>query len=617
MHLLSNLGGDFVARVGIYEAWQLPLTLLMLLSAVLIAKYPIGLFAKFENFAGKIADRPYLSAALIAGAATGARLALSPFLGIPQPIVADEASLMLQAKTYFGGHLANHVNLLPDFESVYVLLSPTYASMYPVLRSLPLFIGFCLGIGAWGGVLLSMVALTIAVYWMVREWINAKYAFIAALIVIIRYGLFSFWVNSYWGGAFTGLGGVLLLGGFKALRSRPNLLNGAMIGLGVFILMTTRPYEGMFYAAPFGAALVVQFIRSTTLQRKSLISPGLAAAVLVAAGFGLTLAHDEAVTGDWKVSPYLLYRQTVGQVPAFLVESRSPQRESQVRYAVTRADIFDDLAYNRRENWAGILSAESFRFRNYWNFYVGFALLIPFVVGIYALRGEATVLLAAAALGVGLSLGTFSFAHYAAPGFGFVMLAIMAGFRSLRQWTPWGYPFGLSLSRVLPLALVIGSVIPLSSAFTGWPTYTMLVNTHFSTPCCWLRPRSFHMNVADEVDRYEGGNLVIVDTGPKAPIQERLVSNDADIDNERTIWINEDAEFNRLEIERYPDRRVWRLGWLDDGAACLQLFQTGSSHADILPDIAPLASDQKQGWVPGSPDRCSRGLIHPPFVELK
>jgi hypothetical protein len=135
---------------------------------------------------------------------------------------------MLQAKTYLAGHLANYVNLLPDFESVYVLLLPTYASIYPILRSFPLGVGYWLGIGAWGGVLLSMVALTVAVYWMVREWVNRKYSFIAALIVILRYGLFSVWVNSYWGGAFTPLGGVLLLGGFKAVRSRPTLFSGAL-----------------------------------------------------------------------------------------------------------------------------------------------------------------------------------------------------------------------------------------------------------------------------------------------------------------------------------------------------------------------------------------------------
>jgi hypothetical protein len=96
------------------------------------------------------------------------------------------------------------------------------------------------------------------------------------------------------------------------------------------------------------------------------------------------------------------------------------------------------------------------------------------------------------------------------------------------------------------------------------------------------------------------------------PTKESLVSNDPDIDDEKTIWANDDPEFNQLAIDRYRDRRVWRLGWLDDGAACLQLFQAGSSLADARPD-----SEHKQGWVPGSPDRCPGGLIHAQFVELK
>ena len=608
MHLLSTLGSDFVVRVGIYEAWQLPLTLVALLTAVFITKRPIGLFTGFEEFVSKIADRPYLSAVLIASAATCARLALSPFLGTPQPIVADEVSLMLQAKTYLSGHLTNHTKLLPDFESLYVILSPTYASMYPVLRSFPLFAGLGLKIGAWGGVYLSMVGLIVAVYWTVREWINSKYAFIAALIVILRFGLFSLWANSYWGGAFTALGGVLLLGGFMAIRSNPSLLNGALIGLGVFILMTTRPYEGMFFALPLGAALVLRFIRSTAPERRSLIPAGLMAAVLVAAGFGLTLAHNEVVTGDWKVVPDSLYRQAYAEAPPFLVMSQYPQGGTPGRYAKTQysRDV-SATSYNRRATWAGILSAEVFRIRNYWNFYVGFALFIPFVLGVYALRREPTLLLAAASLGLGLSLGTYDFAHYAAPGFGFVILAIMAGFKSLRQWRPWGYSYGLSLSRLLPLVLVLGSAIPISSALTGWPTLTMLVNTHFSTPCCWLRPRSLHMTVADEIDRFEGRNLVIVDTGPTAPRDEILVSNDPDVDHERTIWINDDPEFNRLAIERYPERRIWRLGWVDDGSACLQLFDPVSSSVSALPD---LSGDQKQSWSRGSSDRCPGGLIH-------
>ena len=614
MHLLPNLGGAFVERVGLYEAWQLPLTLLMLLAAAIITKNEIGLFVKIEDLIRKIEDRPYLSAALLAGVAACLRLSLSPFIGTPQPIVPDEPSLMLQAQTYFSGRLANHVNLLPDFESVYVLLSPTYSSQYPVLRSFPLVVGYCLGIGAWGGVLLSVVALTVAVYWMVREWINARYAFIAALIVIIRYGLFSFWVNSYFGGAFTALGGVLLLGGFKAVKSRPTLLNGAAVGLGVVVLMTTRPYEGMVYALPFGVALVIHFVRSKSPERRALVPVGLSAAFLVGAGFGLTLAHDQAVTGDWKVSPYLLYRQTVGQVPAFLVESHDPRGEGQARYAATQKAVNYDVAfYDRRETWLGIFFAETSRFRHYWLFYVGFALLIPFVVGIYALNGEPTFLLAAASLGVGLSLGSFDFAHYAAPGFGLVILATMAGFRTLRQWRPWGYSYGLSLTRVLPLALVVGSVVPLSSALSGWPVFYL--TSHDTPPCCWLRPRSLHTTVADAVDHYEGKNLLIVDTGPNSPVGKDLVFNDADIDDEKTIWINDDPEFNRLAIDRYPHRRIWRLGWLDSGAACLQSFGVVSNLADSR-DIEPLSGDEKQGWVPGSPERCPEGLIHAPLRDV-
>ena len=112
-----------------------------------------------------------------------------------------------------------------------------------------------------------------------------------------------------------------------------------------------------------------------------------------------------------------LYRQTAAEVPAFLTESRNPQSGSSARYAKTRFDLdMEASAYNRRATWAGILSAEAYRLRNDWNLYVGFALLIPFVVGIYALREEPTLLLAAAALWAGLSVVTWGHANYAAPG---------------------------------------------------------------------------------------------------------------------------------------------------------------------------------------------------------
>jgi hypothetical protein len=310
------------------------------------------------------------------------------------------------------------------------------------------------------------------------------------------------------------------------------------------------------------------------------------------------LAQNQAVTGDWKLSPYFLYRQTTGQMPVFFVQGRDPSHEVQARYAATRKPVsLDVVFYDRRGTWAGIVSAETIRAPELLE-------LLYRLRGLYALRWEPTVLLAAATLVLGLSLESFDVTHYAAPGFGFVMLAIMAGFGSLRQWRPWDYSYGLSLSRVLPFALVLGLIVPLADLSA------VAVHASVRAPCCWVRILSLHTAVENEVDRYEGKNLVIVDTSAKSRSGVYLVSNDPDIDDEKTIWINDDAEFNPLEMDRYPGRRIWRLGWLDGGAAaCLQLFQTVSSLADALPDTGRLSGDETEGWVLGSSERCPKGLI--------
>ena len=160
MHLLSNVGSEVVARVGIYEAWQLPLTLLALLIAALITKYPIGIFAEFENLVSRNCP-PALPQRSADCRRRGQR---SP--GAFAVSRNSSAKYSRRSESHLSGQDVSH--LLPNFASLFVILSPTYASMYPVLRSFPMFIGLLLGIGAWGGVLLSMVALTVAVYWMVR-----------------------------------------------------------------------------------------------------------------------------------------------------------------------------------------------------------------------------------------------------------------------------------------------------------------------------------------------------------------------------------------------------------------------------------------------------------------
>ncbi len=605
-----------VLKLGEYETWLLPLTALMIVLAVWDTIRPTGILSGLEQLLTRVARNPYLSVALVLVFAIGGPLALRPLVGIPDPVIPDEFSLLMQAQTYLRGQFAN-APLTPNFEAPWTLLSPTYAAQYPVLRSLPLVLGYATGIGPWGGVLVSVALLALAVYWMVRVWIGPGFALVGALIVTLRFGLFTLWVNSYMGPAFTALGSVLVFAGYKILRTRPTLAGGAAFGGGIAILMTTRPYEGLLVAAPLTAALAFDAVRSTGAMRRA-AAPVALVLLLVSGGFGLTLAENRAVTGDWKLFPYTLYRQQVGAPPAWLTQSWTPPAQDQPRYDWGRRNIaYDVYLYERRKTVRDVVGVEEFRLGNNWGFYVGFALTLPFVVGLWSLRRDAPVLTSAGLLALGLAMGTFDFSFYAAAGFGAVILSIMLGFQTLRRWRPYGVPFGRSLSRTLPLALVLAAAVPLRSAVFGPPPLSIFDGNAVNASCCWLWPRSFHAALNAEFDRLGGRNLVFADTGPRWPRGEFPVANDADLDRATTIWANQDAEFDRATIDQYPGRRVWRIRWLDDGRPCLQAFRTLTSApgSPLSGDFDSLRDDPARGWLAADSEQCRGGLTRQPWNE--
>lgn len=594
MHLLDLL----VPRVGLFEAVELVLTAAALIAAVALHRSKCRslpnldrVFGVLERALAKLAGRPVLAMAALAVAAIGLRLALAPWLGTPDPVVADEFSLIFQAETMRHGHLANPGDVTPNFEAVYVLLRPSYASIYPVLRSFPLLLGLLTGVGAWGGVLLSVAALAIAVYWMVRQWVNDQTALLAAAIVIVRFGLFSLWANSYFGSAFTALGGVLLLGGYRAVTVRQALTGGIAVGLGVMILLTTRPYEALFYSAPFLIALLGRFVFASGAMRKALVAPALAAAAFIGLGLGCTVASNSAITHEFKTFPYNLYRQTSSLAPAWLINRPVPIVGPGPRYDITRR--FMAFEYEKFQAYRhSLIATETARFRNYWLFYVGFALTIPFAFGLCALRRHKVALASAGTLALALSIETWTFAHYAAPGFGFFMLAIAQGFAVMRQrgggWI-W-------LSRLLVVALLLGCIVPLKLTFTGQDDFAPWVNNGFNTPCCWLRPRSVPNEVKRVVEQTPGRNLVLVDSGPRAPYAI-LIANDPVLADAQTLLVNADPLYDKATIARFPARHVWTLTWqANDGAACLTPQGFSANRA------AP------PGWGQGAAPFCPGGV---------
>ena len=53
----------------------------------------------------------------------------------------------------------------------------------------------------WFGVLLSMGAMVMAMTWMLQGWFPPQWALLGGVLIVVRFGLFTHWVDSYYNGS--------------------------------------------------------------------------------------------------------------------------------------------------------------------------------------------------------------------------------------------------------------------------------------------------------------------------------------------------------------------------------------------------------------------------------
>jgi hypothetical protein len=183
------------------------------------------------------------------------RAALLPVWPISKPVIYDEFSYLLQADTFAHGRLTNPTHpLWQFFESTYVLQRPTYASRFPAAQGLAMAVGQLLFGHPWFGVWLSAGLLAAVLCWALQGWLPPGWALLGAFIGL-EFCLFSYWMNSYWGGAVTAIGGALVIGAWVRIVRAKQARYAWLFGIGAVIVILARPFEGLLLVVPALIAL--------------------------------------------------------------------------------------------------------------------------------------------------------------------------------------------------------------------------------------------------------------------------------------------------------------------------------------------------------------------------
>lgn len=499
-----------------------------------------------EKLAARLAARKRMAIIAVAGAAILARVAVLWLFPVPVPGIHDEFSYLLAGDTFAHGRLTNPPHpMWIFFDTFHELQQPTYMSIFPPAQGAVLALGQLLG-HPWIGVLLSMAFMCAAVTWMLQGWFPPEWALLGGVFVLLRFGLFTYWVNSYWGGAVAGVGGALVLGAFPRIIHHQRIRDSLLLAIGAALLANSRPLEGLIFCLPVAVALTAWLFSRTSpafgITGLRVLLPVVCVLTVVA----LFVLYDNwRVTGSAFLFPHGLYMRQQCNCPLFVWQKPNLP----LHYLNAQFDYYYNIGIRRQY----IPTIAGWKHRTWvwisamWHFFFGGILSISFITLPWVVRDRRMRLLW---VQLGLSAaGLFSVvyleAHYAAPLVATVFALWVQSMRHLRRWKLFGRPVGVGLSRLIVLASLVNV-----------PFFLVQRARNAETEAeSWSIARA-HM--VKQLDATPGLHLVIVRYSPDRTVQNEWVYNVADIDASKIVWAREIPGLDpRPLLAYFRNRDVW------------------------------------------------------------
>jgi hypothetical protein len=506
----------------------------LLCSATLLAAAAGWRGASVERFFARVARKRTLAAVAVGVGALAGRALILPVLPIPHPLITDEFSHLLLSDTLLSGRLANPTHpMWRHFETIHVIQSPTYASMYFPAQGAVLAFGKLILGHPWWGVWLSNGLMCAVLCWMLQQWLPPRWALFGGLIAMLRFSIFSYWNDSYWGGAIPAIGGALVVGAVARIRRRPSLGNGLLFGAGAAILLSSRPFEGFALCV---AGLIL--CRKQLLSKAALAS----AVLLVVASSGLGY-YCFRVTGSPTRLPYQVNQEAYGWPMTLLWYQPHPS-------AAKPLQLREYYHWELSEHYKFLPDSIVEKGQFLWGFFLGPCLTIPLFYIRRDRRTRPMFLMGGAVLAAVLVEQT-GYPHYFSAATGALLVMVVQGVRHLRQ-TRIGYTF----TQMIPVVLVLTLAVRVVAEPLGLEYRTLARRLSW---CCEVKESEARAELQEKLFGLPGRHLVIVHYGPKHSFDREWVYNAANIDSAKVVWARDMGPDNE-ELERYfSDRRVWNI----------------------------------------------------------